>query len=200
MRLQLKIDLNLFGLPLPPVWRRILIPANWDFEQLNDVIQTAMGWEFAHIWLFKNKEQRPSEIIAMDDEGFGFGDPPKVAAEVLVSERFKHRGDPYFYTYDTGDSWEHCIVLEGFDESDAEEAALLDGEGACPPEDCGGPPGYAEMVQIAADPAYPDPNEFREWLGLDKNEVRDLTRFDLKEAQDRVANLGYLYEDSDGEA
>ncbi len=33
----------------------------------------------------------------------------------------------------------------------------LDGRNACPPEDCGGPSDYAELLEVLDDPAHEDP-------------------------------------------
>ena len=37
------------------------------------------------------------------------------------------------------------------------------GARACPPEDCGGPPGYQNLLSILADPQHPEHEEFRRW-------------------------------------
>ena len=39
------------------------------------------------------------------------------------------------------------------------------GQRNCPPEDCGGPWGYAELLEILADPAHPQHGEQLEWVG-----------------------------------
>ena len=54
-------------------------------------------------------------------------------AALLRSER-----DFLFYTYDLGDQWEHRIELEEIISDDEGNALLLDGAGACPPEDSNG--------------------------------------------------------------
>ncbi|MBC6446276.1 plasmid pRiA4b ORF-3 family protein [Actinokineospora sp. HBU206404] len=41
------------------------------------------------------------------------------------------------------------------------------GRRAAPPEDCGGIWGYADLVEILADPAHEDHADRLEWLGLD---------------------------------
>lgn len=53
-------------------------------------------------------------------------------------------GDSLTYTYDLGDGWEHGIVLEkrSAGNDDADDPVCVDGQQACPPEDCGGVPGY----------------------------------------------------------
>ena len=44
-------------------------------------------------------------------------------------------------------------------------AACIAGANACPPEDCGGPWGYAALLEVLADPAHPEHAERLEWLG-----------------------------------
>ena len=43
--------------------------------------------------------------------------------------------------------------------------ACLDGRRACPPEDCGGPWGYKELLEILADPSHEEHAERVEWVG-----------------------------------
>ena len=51
------------------------------------------------------------------------------------------------------------------------------GKNAAPPEDCGGPWGYSEMLQALADPDHPERDELLEWL----DEDFDPTDFDRDE-------------------
>ena len=68
-------------------------------------------------------------------------------------------GDRLSYTYDFGDDWEHDIVLEETRTAVPEETypSCVAGKGACPPEDCGGAWGYAELKEILADPLHEEP-------------------------------------------
>jgi len=45
--------------------------------------------------------------------------------------------------------------------------ACIAGEGACPPEDCGGPGGFAELKGLLAGPPSPEHEEMRVWAGED---------------------------------
>lgn len=50
--------------------------------------------------------------------------------------------------YDFGNSWQHDIVLEAIMPAPAkgQYPRCVTGSGACPPEDCGGLPGYAHLI------------------------------------------------------
>jgi hypothetical protein len=50
----------------------------------------------------------------------------------------------------------------------------LDGEHACPPDDCGGPRGYAAMLEAPADAANYEHEDYVQWIG-----GFDPTSFDL---------------------
>ena len=86
----------------------------------------------------------------------------------------------FIYEYDFGDGWQHEIVVEKVLPPDAgfKKVICLAGANACPPDDCGGIPGYYNMLEIIADPKHPDHEQMKEWLGGEW----DLARFDLDEA------------------
>ena len=61
--------------------------------------------------------------------------------------------------------------------------ACIAGEGACPPEDCGGTYGFAELKEILAGPDSAERDEMQEWVGGDF----DPASFDLAAANAAVA-------------
>ena len=63
-------------------------------------------------------------------------------------------------------------------------------EGACPPEDCGGAPGYGYLLEVLNDPANPDHKEMRKWLGLRKGQQWDVNAFDIDAVNDRLKTIG----------
>ena len=73
------------------------------------------------------------------------------------------------YLYDFGDGWELAIRIEGFDapQDGVLYPRLLEAKGRCPPEDVGGPPGYAELLQALSDPEDEQHAETLEWIGED---------------------------------
>src|SRR6266581_1386466 len=46
---------------------------------------------------------------------------------------------------------------------------LIEASGRCPPEDCGGPWGYAELLEAIADPKHERHDELSEWIGDEFN-------------------------------
>jgi hypothetical protein len=72
------------------------------------------------------------------------------------------------YEYDFGDSWNHQITVEKIltpDPAAATVALCLDGARACPPEDCGGPWGYDNLLKILRNPKHEEHESMKEWLG-----------------------------------
>ena len=46
-----------------------------------------------------------------------------------------------------------------------EPIKCLDGARASPPEDCGGPHGYADRLAVLMDKKHPEHGDVKEWLG-----------------------------------
>jgi len=101
-------------------------------------------------------------------------------------------GDRLRYTYDFGDDWEHEIVVEDLLDADPEThyPVLVAAKGACPPEDCGGPWGYAELKEILADPSHEQHEEMLDWLGFDDASAFDPNALSIEEIEEEVALNG----------
>jgi hypothetical protein len=146
--LQLKITLK--GISKPPVWRRVQVRADTTFAMLHQIIQAAFDWTDTHLHSF---EYEGEQIGVPDPE---WDNDCADEAETTLDEVLLGPKDRVRYTYDFGDNWEHDIVLEKVMEPDAGDGrpVLLTGKGARPPEDCGGPWGYAELNDAGGfDPA-----------------------------------------------
>jgi len=154
----------------PPVWREVVVPGAWHLGKLHEVIQVAMGWGDAHLHEFAAGELRWGQ------PDLGWGDTAEVRREVTarLHEVLAGVGAVLSYTYDFGDDWRHELTaLELL--PPAVTATCLAGEGACPPEDCGGPWGYQDLLAVLADPAHPEHADRLEWTGG----TIDPTRFDV---------------------
>jgi hypothetical protein len=104
------------------------------------------------------------EVFGMPDRELGFIDE----RQIRLSELVGGVGDRLRDTYDFGDGWEHEIIVEELLDPDPElrYPARVASKGACPPEDCGGSWGYAELKEILADPRHEQHHEMLGWLGL----------------------------------
>ena len=187
MTLQFKIQIH--GIQKPPVWRRIIVPAQITFDHFHGIIQAAFGWENCHLYRFSQLAWRSEPIYKIPDEW----DYYEVvdSRDVKLSDVFEHPKQKFTYLYDFGDDWIHDITLE---EITGEGEAVLTpictaGKGACPPEDCGGPWGYLSLLDILSDSKHPQHREMRRWLGLKKNEQWDVNAFDIAAVSERLKTI-----------
>ena len=169
--LQLKVTLR--DVSKPPVWRRVLVPDDCTLEDLHDIIQESMGWDDSHLHVFRQGHTHygvTGGFQALDDVD-------EDEADVELRDVLARPGAKLTYTYDFGDDWEHEVKLEKVISPDDPAVpeilpAVLAGSGACPPEDCGGTPGYAALKQALAAPRHEDHAHYLEWLGLGRRGVR----------------------------
>jgi hypothetical protein len=169
----LQVRVTLADVDDPPVWRRVVMPASYTLDRVHAIIQASMGWEESHLHMFriKDREYGPAyldaELETLGESQFRIGDLMKP-------------GDRAGYEYDFGDGWEHELAVEASAVADADTVypACTGGEGACPPEDCGGPGGFADLKDLLAGPPDPERDEMRTWAGEDY----DPAHFDLTAA------------------
>lgn len=177
--LQLKV--SLVGASDPPVWRRVLVPARMRLDRLHDVIQAAMGWEDYHLHAFTagDVDYGPPDPDGPPDPELGHRDERRTAVGDVIGER----RDRMRYVYDFGDHWRHDVVVEKVltAEPGSRYPLCLTGNGRCPPEDCGGVRGYAELRETLADPTHEDHAQMLEWLGIETAAQFDPHAFDADE-------------------
>lgn len=158
----------------PPIWRRVEVENTLSFEALHHVIQAAMGWEDAHLHEFKVGDYR----IGMGDSYDNPFDDEVLPSEHVELGQVIGRRRSFSYEYDFGDGWRHRITIEKRLPSAPlrKPAALLDGERACPPEDCGGVSGYYNILEAKRSPRSAESQEILDWLGPYKPESFKLTK------------------------
>lgn len=158
----------------PPVWRRIVVNSDVSLGELASILEAAIGWLGGHLHAF-------------DVDGSWYGSPDLDwpsddldENQYRLSEVLRSVGDKMRWDYDFGDGWEHNVVVEEIVEAepDVEYPVCLAGKRACPPEDCGGPHGYAQLLAVLADSNHPEHEELRDWAPIDF----DPAYFDVEEA------------------
>ena len=158
---QLKISLRRSK---PLIWRRVLVPGEYELDYLHAVIQHAMGWGDCHLHDFFIKGEHYGDP-STTEEDLGFLDERKHRLQDLVTKP----KEKFLYEYDFGDDWEHEVVVEKILAPKAGEfyPACVAGEGACPPEDSGGVWAYYSMLRVLSDKAHPEYKLYRQWMGYD---------------------------------
>jgi hypothetical protein len=143
----------------PPIWRRLLVPSHYTLSQVQRVLLTAMGWSGGHLGAFRVGGvfyQEPDEDWPDNAE-----DPASVRLVDLVGP-----GEVFVFEYDFGDGWEHQVVVEEvLPAAGRTRPVCLAGARACPPEDVGGPWGYADFLAAIADPGHDEHVEMLDWVG-----------------------------------
>lgn len=172
---QLKITLREIR---PPIWRRIQVPGTITFHELHLIIQRAMGWwnEHLHQYIINNVYYlEPDPDTSPED----IDERKAVLAQVVRREKAK-----FLYEYDFGDDWLHDILVEKLmnPEPGKQYPICCAGKRACPPEDCGGPWGYYNLLEAVGDPSHPEHEELLEWVGGEY----DPEAFDLNEVNEEL--------------
>ena len=153
----------------PLIWRRILVPATYSFWDFHVAIQDAMGWTDSHLHVFRirRKHSHSDTEIGIPNED-RFEDEQEILPgwEIPIADYFDDVGQTSIYEYDFGDGWIHEVTLEGIllREKSQKYPKCLGGARACPPEDCGGVPGYYRLIEILDDPTHLEYEENIEWL------------------------------------
>jgi hypothetical protein len=152
---QLKITLNAIK---PPIWRRLLVSENITLYKLHHIIQETFGWSNYHLYFFGRIESKIGDVQLWND-GETAPDQLIKIRDVLVPE------NPILsYTYDMGDNWLHTIELEQVHPSMKTQRKCIGGERRCPPEDCGGIPGYLNILKTLKLPGTDEYDELVVWL------------------------------------
>ena len=170
----------------PPIWRRIQVPSTYTFWDLHVAIQDAMGWQDHHLHEFHIKDQDGMKLfVGIPSEDDDFMDQFVQFHKVLpgwkhkVSTLISITNPTFLYVYDFGDDWYHTIKLEKVlpVEEGVSYPRCIGGKRSSPPEDCGGPPGYANLLEVLADHKHTEYMSTREWVDSMKGESFDPEKF-----------------------
>jgi hypothetical protein len=152
----------------PLVWRRIQVPETYSFWDLHIAIQDAMGWKDSHLHEFTVVDPNTGQVahIGIPDEEMVDERPLLAGWKVPITQHLALGMVPMRYRYDFGDNWEHIVEFEGVIPADGGAyPRCLAGAGACPPEDVGGPFGYADFLKAIGDPHHAEHGAMLEWVG-----------------------------------
>lgn len=198
-----RIQLTLRGYGNPLCWRLIEVPASYTFLDLHVIIQECMRWLDYHLFDFRftnnGQKRQLDEHGDMYDDFSDWMTPEERKRQPVKSfSRDVHLGEIFprtrtaVYTYDYGDAWEIDVkVVKTIKHRDHDEPLVLDGDGAAPPEDVGGPAGYADFLRTINGENGPERQYLLEW----SEDQGYLDHFDLKDTQERVADWRFHLEE-----
>jgi hypothetical protein len=139
------------------IWRELVVPSNITLELLAYVLIDAMGWKHEHLYQYRGKNNilymNSREIKESADSFMAFlcrtqfENSEKTTLEMVLQPK----GNRLQFEYDFGDSWTHDLWVKGARDYAPDEEPfikLLKAQGECPPEDCGGVWGYAELLEL----------------------------------------------------
>jgi hypothetical protein len=157
----------------PPIWRRVIVRSDMTLDRFHEVIQRVMPWTGTHLHQF---------VLGRTFYGVPdpeFGNESLDEQEYTIADLGPAARKKFHYEYDFGDSWRHELVVEKVLPPDPafKHPVCVDGANACPPEDCGGMPGYYELLAVLANPKHPEHKNMKEWFGGEW----DAEWFDLKQ-------------------
>lgn len=170
-------------------WRKVIVPLNYTFRELHNILQKLYNWQDYHLHDFfvyseekdKTKNWNHAEYhkdgykailsLAMNQENFEYNrDQLNFAAEdfeqaieneVKLKDVLPAR---IKYIYDYGDNWHHYLeTVEIIDDYNKNTPSFLEGEGTAPPEDVGGVGGFSEFMRIISNPDDEEYESMVEW-------------------------------------
>jgi len=175
----------------PEIWRLVRVPHDIRMDRLHLVIQIAFGWTDSHLHQFHLADAKGhlKGLVGTPDPdrpAFGRRPPTQDETKRQLKNFFSKAGDFMAYEYDFGETWLHHLALVAVQTQTARLATplCLDGARACPPEDCGGPPGFENLLVALADPKHPEHEEMKENF-----DDLDPAAFDLRATNRDLARL-----------
>jgi len=148
----------------PVIWREVEVASSMTLAGFHGVLQTLLDWHDSHLWAFEAGEKR-----------FEFPDPdartPPPAGQdpdrVTLGALLARKGAGLRYNYDFGDDWWIDIKVVAVEKPQARVRypRCLAGERSGPPEDCGGPPGFEELLAARKNPKSKHAKELLDWAG-----------------------------------
>jgi len=179
----------------PLIWRKIVVPGAISLHTLHKMLQVVMGWENAHLYLFRLTINQKTTVYGLPDPDWG-----DTGIRIRDSRRTKLDATVWddwlklTYEYDLGDSWMHQITIEKIERLTGEilyedelwvTPRCLAGARACPPEDAGGTGEYALLLEALQNPKHPEHEQMRQWAGT----YYDPELFSIQQVNSALANL-----------
>lgn len=187
---KLKITLNYTD---PKIHRTVIVPENFNFDELHFVIQCVMNWNDSHLYQFNIGAPYNSDSIRLSDDEeddlFGFERHKKYNAEkIFLSDFFNGKLKKMNYIYDFGDDWMHTITVLKKPDEEVLYPKCVKGENAAPIDDIGGIWGFYDLIEASEKKRKnAEEKEMLEWAGIPKGKTYDdIYGFDIDRVNRRL--------------
>ncbi|RPJ95421.1 plasmid pRiA4b ORF-3 family protein [Rummeliibacillus sp. TYF005] len=195
----------------PAIWRKVVMPAGATFNRLHEMIQNVTNFQSEwidepyHFFEFViDHEIITNNPVTLEDfkkskrENLKFTVKSPTHTKI---DKYLEKYDEILYCYDFGDGWQITIKVDevvndyyfGF-------PTVLAGEGAAPPEDVGGPPGFMGFLKVYNNKDHPDFLDTFRWAEkqyfkpFDRNQVNDRLKYQKyqKTEWDKIDHANYV--------
>lgn len=195
--LRIKVQMN--DVSNPPMWRELIIPADFNFTQLHYAIQAVTGFDNSHLWMFQRQAYNPDLQIGipMDDDDYGLEEMTHDADETDITCFLAKKGDKLEYVYDFGDDWIFTVSVIDVIDRHSEVAEMTKWKCEMQPiEDSGGIYSYLQLrdtVSNIGSFTKKEKNQIAEYFGCDDFELFtswiDEAKFDPEYINKRLAGI-----------
>ena len=167
----------------PPIWRTIQVPSTYSFYGLHVAIQDAMGWHDDHLHEFRVQTKTGEDILfklQLKKRIYTRDETVLPEDKHVISDYEDILSSLFIYRYDFDRNWVHHVKLEKtlVTETNVSYPRCVNGERACPPEDCGGIDDYEDLLYVLADPENENHEDAQEWVETQINGTFDPEHFD----------------------
>ena len=174
------------------VYRTVIVPEKFTFDELHTVIQCVMNWENGHLYQFNLGRPYASDSIQLlqyqneFDSVFENRFKEMEATETFLADFFNGQTKKMNYIYDFGDDWRHEIRVLKKPTEEVLYPICIKGEHAAPIEDCGSYPGFYHLIEISKKKRKTEEDKERlEWYGVPPNvSYEEYYAFDLEDTNE----------------
>jgi hypothetical protein len=168
----------------PAIWRTVELAGASSLEDVHFALQIAMGWTNSHLHQFQIGTTLYG-MTGVEEFEIKIEDEREYRLQDLVQS-----GDSFLYEYDFGDDWEHTVTVNKVSTvAKPPRPRCVAGARACPPEDCGGPGGYADLLAALADPKRKEHADRVAWAGGFQAERFAVPKSDLRKEMAELKSL-----------
>ena len=172
----------------PAVMRRVEVPLAIKLSDLHVVIQVTMPWWNDHPYEFRVRDINRRYISwGIPVPEWDFADSLIDASKTTLLDVLEDTGTKSLkYMCGFCNSWEHTVKVERIAAPEHWNAypRLLAAQRRCPPEDVGGPSGYAGYLEAMVDAGHERHAEMIAWRGRDFDaEIVDATTIEKELAK-----------------